>query len=72
MPRVPRDVSHDRLVRFLGRHVWPIVREGSRHTIVGRDGVHVAVPRHSLLKTGTTAAILQQTGPWTTAQLATL
>lgn len=72
MPKVPRDVSHDRLVRFLARHGWPVVREGARHTIVGRAGVHVAVPRHGPLKTGTLAAILRETGPWTAADLAGL
>ncbi|HLE96135.1 MAG TPA: type II toxin-antitoxin system HicA family toxin [Candidatus Thermoplasmatota archaeon] len=62
MPKVPRDLSHDRLIRFLRREGWPVVREGARHTVVGRPGRHVAVPRHSRLDTGTVAAILRQCG----------
>ena len=69
MPKVPRDVSHARLVRFLGRHGWPVVREGGKHSVVGRLGHHVAVPRHSRLKVGTVAAILKQTGPWSDEDL---
>jgi predicted RNA binding protein YcfA (HicA-like mRNA interferase family) len=64
MPRLARDVSHDRLVRFVRRHGWVVAREGGRHTIVSKAGVQVAVPRHLVLKVGTLAAILKQTGPW--------
>ncbi|MEA3135922.1 MAG: HicA toxin of bacterial toxin-antitoxin [Thermoplasmata archaeon] len=64
MPKLPRDVTHDRLVRFLRRHDWVVAREGGRHTIVSKAGVQVAVPRHAVLKVGTLAAILRQTGPW--------
>lgn len=69
MPKLPRDVSHDRLIRFLGRHGWTVAREGARHTIVAKPGIEVAVPRHGVLKTGTTAAILRQTGPWLDEEL---
>lgn len=62
MPKLPRDVSHDRMLRFLHRHGWRLARQGARHTLVERDGVHVAVPRHSFLKTGTVGAILRETG----------
>ena len=62
MPKLPRDVSHDRMVRFLQRHGWEVVREGARHTVLGKAADHVTVPRHSSLKTGTVAAILAQTG----------
>lgn len=61
MPKLPRDVSHTRLLRFLRRHGWRVAREGSRHTIVTDGNEHVAVPRHHVLKTGTIAAILRQT-----------
>ncbi len=62
MPKLARDVSHDRLVRFLRRHGWPIVREGAKHTIVERAGQQVSVPRHDQIKTGTVAGILKQCG----------
>lgn len=62
MPKVPRDVSHDSLVRLLGRHGWRVAREGGRHTILARAGEHLSVPRHSVLKTGTVAKILKQAG----------
>lgn len=59
MPKLPRDVSHDRMVRFLRSHGWNVAG-GSRHTVLERDGVQLTVPRHSKLKTGTVAAILKQ------------
>ena len=61
MPKLPRDVSRDRLLRFLRRHVWVVAREGARHTVIGKNGVHVAIPRHATLKTGVVSAILKQT-----------
>lgn len=45
MPKLPRDVSHDRLVRFLCHRGWTIARERGRHTV---------------LKTGMLAAIRAQ------------
>ncbi|GEM_PF-3697269 len=60
MPKLPRGVSHDRLLRFLRHHGWSVVREGARHTVVGKDGTQVSVPRHARLRTGTVAAILRQ------------
>ena len=60
MPKLPRDVSHDRMVRFLRKRGWTLLREGARHTILRRGLVDLAVPRHTLLKTGTVAAILAQ------------
>jgi predicted RNA binding protein YcfA (HicA-like mRNA interferase family) len=62
MPKIPRDCSHDRLVRFLKKRGWQIEREGGRHTILGRDDVELSVPRHTKLKTGTVASILRQAG----------
>ncbi|HUR62305.1 MAG TPA: type II toxin-antitoxin system HicA family toxin [Candidatus Thermoplasmatota archaeon] len=62
MPKLPRDVSHARMVRFLGKHGWHIHREGSRHTLVSNGHVEIAIPRHQVLKTGTVAAILEQAG----------
>ena len=62
MPKLPRDVSHDRMVRFLRGLGWAVLREGSRHTILARGAAEVAVPRHTALKTGTVAAILRQAG----------
>jgi predicted RNA binding protein YcfA (HicA-like mRNA interferase family) len=60
MPKLPRSVSHDRLVRFLHHHGWRVVREGARHSVLGKDGLHISVPRHAELRTGTVAAILRQ------------
>lgn len=62
MPKVPRDVSHDALVRFLLRNGWKLAREGARHTVLAREGNHVSVPRHASLKTGTVRAILREAG----------
>jgi predicted RNA binding protein YcfA (HicA-like mRNA interferase family) len=72
MPKVPRDVSHDRMVRFLLRNGWRLLREGGRHSVLGNGSIQVAVPRHGILKTGTVAAILRETGPWPQADLARL
>lgn len=62
MPKLPRDVSAERLGRFLVRHGWTLARAGGRHAIFSKGGEHVAVPRHAALKTGTLATILKQTG----------
>jgi predicted RNA binding protein YcfA (HicA-like mRNA interferase family) len=61
MPKLPRDVSHDRLVRFLRKRGWAVVG-GSRHTVLERGGIQLTVPRHGKLKTGTVAVILKQAG----------
>lgn len=61
MPKIPRDCSHDRLVRFLRKRGW-VATEGARHTVMSRSGDHLTVPRHTVLKTGTVAAILKQAG----------
>lgn len=61
MPKVPRDVSHDALVRFLQRRGW-VVEGGTRHTVLSNGLVEVAVPRHGKLKTGTVAKILKEAG----------
>ena len=57
MPKVPRDVSHDALVRFLERRGWTR-HEGARHTAMRTGDKMTTVPRHSKLKTGTPKAIL--------------
>lgn len=64
MPRLPRDVSSERLVRFLLRQGWVLARQGARHSILSKAGVQVAVPRHTRLKTGTLAAILKHCTDW--------
>lgn len=58
-PKLPRDVSHDDVVRFLRRRGWEYAA-GSRHTLMHKGDVQVTVPRHAKLKTGTLAAILKQ------------
>ncbi|MHB8603732.1 MAG: type II toxin-antitoxin system HicA family toxin [Thermoplasmatota archaeon] len=60
MPKLPRDVSGERVIRFLRHRGWMIEREGARHTVLAKGAVHVAVPRHARLKTGTLAAILRE------------
>ena len=61
MPKLPRNVSHDRMVRFLQKRGWSI-RPGKRHTVAFKDDVQVAVPRHTSLKIGTVRAILRVAG----------
>lgn len=61
MPKLPRDVSHDAVVRFLRKRGW-VVEGGTRHTILSLGDREVAVPRHDPLKTGTLAKILKQAG----------
>lgn len=60
MPKVPRDVSPQRMLRFLQKRGWRVSREGGRHTVLSKDSTQVAIPRHGPLKTGTVAAILKQ------------
>jgi predicted RNA binding protein YcfA (HicA-like mRNA interferase family) len=61
MPKLPRDVSHDALVRFLRKRGWTY-SPGARHTLMVRGDAQLTVPRHDRLKTGTLAAILKQAG----------
>lgn len=61
MPKVPRGVSHNQMVRFLKKRGWKI-RPGGKHTILAKDGEHVSVPRHDNLPTGTVKGILDAAG----------
>lgn len=61
MPKLPRDVSHDRVIRFLKRRGWHATA-GARHTLLFKDGAETTVPRHATLTTGTLRAILKQAG----------
>lgn len=56
MPKLPRDVSHDRLVRFFLKRGWARV-EGGRHTLLHRGEFEVTVPRHAKIRIGTLAQI---------------
>lgn len=60
MPKLPRDVDAERLIRFLVRRGWRVAREGGRHTVMARGSAQASVPRHGALKPGTLAAILKQ------------
>lgn len=62
MPKLLRDVSHARILRFLKSHGWRVERQGAKHTVVSRADDMIAIPRHDVLKTGTVAAILKQAG----------
>lgn len=50
------------MVRFLKKQGWTPMREGGRHTVLGKGDDQVAVPRHTRLKTGTVAAIMKEAG----------
>lgn len=62
MSRLPRDLSHDRLVRWLRKEGCQVVRAGAKHTVMDGPNGTFTVPRHAKLKTGTVAAILRQAG----------
>jgi predicted RNA binding protein YcfA (HicA-like mRNA interferase family) len=58
---LPRDISGDDLARRLGRLGYAITRQGGSHmrlTVSTPKQHHVTVPRHSALRLGTLAAIL--------------
>ncbi|MHB8605109.1 MAG: type II toxin-antitoxin system HicA family toxin [Thermoplasmatota archaeon] len=59
MPKLPRDVSHDRVVRFLAKRGWA-AEAGARHTLLHRGREQLTVPRHSLLTPGTLQSILKR------------
>jgi predicted RNA binding protein YcfA (HicA-like mRNA interferase family) len=61
MPKLLRDVSHDRVVRFLLKRGWSRI-DGARHTLLVRGQDEVTVPRHTSIKTGTLAQILKAAG----------
>lgn len=59
--KLPRDVSGDRLVKALGVLGYVITRQtGSHQRVTTTQGGehHVTIPRHSPLRIGTFAAIL--------------
>jgi predicted RNA binding protein YcfA (HicA-like mRNA interferase family) len=61
--KLPRDISHDRLVRFLLKRGCVQAREGAKHTwMKNPEGEYFAIPRHTALKTGLLNAVLKQAG----------
>lgn len=56
MPKLPCDVSHEPLVRFLKERGWDAV-EGSRHTLLVNGTDEVTVRRRSKVRVGTSAQI---------------
>lgn len=62
--RVPRDVSGDKLVRALHRHLGYVqTRQRGSHAVLTThvDGeFHVAVPMHGFIKIGTLNHILRE------------
>jgi predicted RNA binding protein YcfA (HicA-like mRNA interferase family) len=59
--RLPRDISGDDLAKRLGRVGYEITRQTGSHmrlTITSPKQHHVTIPRHSALRLGTLAGIL--------------
>ena len=55
--------SQRKVLKALRSHGFEIVREGGRHTIIGReDGTEIAVPRHKELQRGTVRSIAEDAG----------
>ena len=63
MPRLPRDLSGDQLIRLLGRYNYEATRQTGSHVRLTRstpDGQqHLTIPRHSSLRVGTLNSILK-------------
>ena len=62
MPRLPRDVSGNDLVKQLKRYGYEVTRQTGSHlrlTRSGEDGEHhITVPQHKALRVGTLNSIL--------------
>jgi len=61
--KLPRDVSADRLVRFLERLGYEVLRQKGSHVRLRHPGppVHfITVPKHDHLKIGTLHGILSE------------
>lgn len=65
MPKLPRDLSGDDLVKALRKYGYEVSRQRGSHmlltTTLGGEH-HVAVPRHKPLKIGTLSKILDMVG----------
>jgi predicted RNA binding protein YcfA (HicA-like mRNA interferase family) len=62
MPRVPRDISGQTLVKLLSRYGYKITRQTGSHIrltshVHGKEH-HVTVPNHDYIKIGTLNSIL--------------
>jgi predicted RNA binding protein YcfA (HicA-like mRNA interferase family) len=54
-------VDPERLIRMLRKHGWTRT-EGTRHTLMRRGDLVIAVPRHGPLGTGLVSKILRDAG----------
>jgi len=61
MPKVPRDVSNRRVVKFLKKRGWAI-HEGKSHTLATKGTITVSIPRHDVIALGTLRSILDEAG----------
>ena len=62
MPRIPRDLSGDDVIRALARYGYQPTRQTGSHvrlTTSQRGQHHVTVPRHAALKIGTLNSVLR-------------
>jgi predicted RNA binding protein YcfA (HicA-like mRNA interferase family) len=64
MSRIPRNVSGTELARKLGAYGYQVTRQtGSHMRLTRKEGgteQHITIPRHSALRVGTLAGILNE------------
>lgn len=62
MPRLPRDVSGDELIRKLGIYGYASTRQTGSHVrltrVAGKETQHLTAPRHRALRIGTVNNLL--------------
>ena len=67
MPKLPRDLSPDQVIRAFERAGWqkrPTKKKGAKHTVLERPGAEpiLSVPRHRIVKTGTLRRLIALAG----------
>ncbi len=60
MPKLP-GIRHKDAIRVLQKVGWRVIREG-KHTIVGKAGAAIAIPRHNPIDALTMGAIAKAAG----------
>lgn len=67
MPKLPRDLSPDQVIRAFKRAGWqkrPTKKKGAKHTVLVRPGAEtiLPIPRHRTVKTGTLRSLIDHAG----------
>jgi len=60
MPKMPRDISGDELIKRLEKFGYKVVRRSGSHVRLQKDSHLITIPDHQTLKIGTLNGILTE------------